>query len=384
MSSKNPISLYIHWPFCLKKCPYCDFNSHVSYDIDQELWLKSLKQEMRFYKDQTDGRLMKTIFFGGGTPSLMEPFVVEGLIDEAASLWNFANDIEISMEANPTSSEAENFKAYKQAGVNRLSIGVQSLKDKDLQFLGREHSALEAKQVIELAANIFDNYSFDLIYARPDQSLKGWEAELKEALNLNPHHISLYQLTIEKGTQFYTQHLRGDFEIPEEGLASDLYEMTIEMLDDKGFEHYEISNFAKHDKQAKHNIVYWQYDDYLGIGPGAHGRYSKDGVKYATQTHKNPASWLNLIQAQGSGLKNVESLEQEDIIKETLMMGLRLKQGIHLGNFYDKTNVKLLDVLDHSKVQALQNNGDLESNHTYFRLSKQGRMRLNLILEYLL
>ena len=379
-----PLSLYIHWPFCLKKCPYCDFNSHVVNEIDQEQWLDAFRRDMRSYAKQTGGRPLKTIFFGGGTPSLMEPFVVEGIIEEARTIWKFDNDIEISLEANPTSSEAENFKDYRLAGVNRLSIGVQSLNDDDLSFLGREHSADEARKTIELAKTLYDNVSFDLIYARPDQDLKSWGQELEQALLLDPEHISLYQLTIEQGTQFFTQYQRGDFQIPDDDLSSDLYEFTIDQLAQKGFEHYEISNFAKLGRQARHNLVYWQYDDYLGIGPGAHGRYRiGDDKRYATVAHKKPEAWLSLVDMQGHGLKTRDVIADIDAFKEMLMMGARLKQGVAFDDFACKTGILFRDVIKKETLFPLVENNDLEMSDDFFRLSKQGRMRLNLILEYL-
>lgn len=383
--SKRSLGVYVHWPFCRKKCPYCDFNSHVRDEIDQRVWLDSFRDELTSYKEKTGGRPVHSIYFGGGTPSLMAPFVVEGVIDIIQDIWRVDEACEITLEANPTSSEGEKFKAFKQAGVNRLSVGVQAFNDADLQFLGREHSVLEAQNVIDLARSIFPKYSFDLIYARPEQTIKAWEEELLRALEFSVGHISLYQLTIEQGTQFYNAYNRGDFEIPDDDLSTDLYEMTDDILKEHGFSHYEISNFAKEGHQSRHNLGYWRYEDYIGVGAGAHGRFKDyQGVKYATRAHKAPEIYLDLVRAQGSGIKVVEDISSRDQFIELLMMGLRLEAGIDLLYICQETGRELFDWINKPHFQMLIDEGYLFEIKDKIQLTRDGRLRLNMVLSYLL
>ncbi len=383
--SKRSLGVYVHWPFCRKKCPYCDFNSHVRDEIDQHVWLDSFRDELTSYKEKTGGRPVHSIYFGGGTPSLMAPFVVEGVIDIIQDIWRVDEACEITLEANPTSSEGEKFKAFKQAGVNRLSVGVQAFNDADLQFLGREHSVLEAQNVIDLARSIFPKYSFDLIYARPEQTIKAWEEELLRALEFSVGHISLYQLTIEQGTQFYNAYNRGDFEIPDDDLSTDLYEMTDDILKEHGFSHYEISNFAKEGHQSRHNLGYWRYEDYIGVGAGAHGRFKDyQGVKYATRAHKAPEIYLDLVRAQGSGVKVVEDISSRDQFIELLMMGLRLEAGIDLLYICQETGRELFDWINKPHFQMLIDEGYLFEIKDKIQLTRDGRLRLNMVLSYLL
>jgi len=276
--------VYIHWPFCKSKCPYCDFNSHVSDSVDHNAWAKSYAHEIDHVASMTGQREVTSIFFGGGTPSLMKPQTVEHILNHLCTVWNVSKDIEITLEANPTSIEADKFSDFKAAGINRVSVGVQSLRDSDLKFLGREHSAKEAIGAIKIANDIFERVSFDLIYARPEQTIESWREELTEALEYANGHLSLYQLTIEQGTPFYAMEARGDFRIPEADQAGEFYEVTQEILNAAGLPAYEISNHAAKGQESAHNLTYWRYGDYAGIGPGAHGRLTLDAKKYATRT----------------------------------------------------------------------------------------------------
>ncbi|MBU0858346.1 MAG: radical SAM family heme chaperone HemW [Alphaproteobacteria bacterium] len=323
--------IYVHWPFCASKCPYCDFNSHVREKIDEDAWREAYLREMRHYAQLTPGRMVDSIFFGGGTPSLMSAQTTQAIIDEVVKCWHVKNDIEITLEANPTSVEAEKFKAFRQAGVNRVSLGIQALNDPDLKFLGRQHNAAEAVAAIKIAASTFDRFSFDLIYARPQHTVEAWQAELNEALNYAVGHLSLYQLTIEPGTPFHTQHARGDFTIPNEDEGAALYEVTQSVLSDRGMPAYEVSNHARPGEESRHNLVYWRYGDYVGIGPGAHGRLTLDGVKHATRAHRAPEIWLERVQGGGHGAHPHETVAHNERLTEALMMGLRLQEGVPLG-----------------------------------------------------
>ncbi|MGL4371552.1 MAG: radical SAM family heme chaperone HemW, partial [Alphaproteobacteria bacterium] len=316
-----PFGLYIHWPFCLSKCPYCDFNSHVRSQVDQSRFREALRQEMRWMAtwmqthadpNAPDIFHLKSIFFGGGTPSLMLPETVQALIEEAKNLWPFEDDIEITLEANPTSVEAEKFAQFREGGVNRLSLGIQSLRAEQLAFLGRHHTPAQSHQALHLASTLFPRFSFDLIYALPTQTPQAWEEELEEALRLyKPRHLSLYQLTYEPGTPFYTRFQRGDLKEPEEETAIALFEITQQLTKNKGLEAYEISNYANPGEASVHNLGYWRGRPYVGIGPGAHGRL-KEGLKtWALQTHKTPEKWLAQVEAVGQGVSELAPLEPE-------------------------------------------------------------------------
>lgn len=376
--------IYVHWPFCASKCPYCDFNSHVSDSIDHEAWRKSYKAEIEYYANLTKGRTVTSIFFGGGTPSLMEPATAALVIDEIQRNWRISNDCEITLEANPTSVEINKFRAFHSAGINRVSLGVQSLREDDLKFLGRRHDAAEARRAIEDAANTFNRYSYDLIYARPGQSVDAWKAELKEALSIAGDHLSLYQLTIEKGTPFYIQHERGDFKIPEEELAGDLYEATQEVLEDAGMPAYEVSNHAKPGQESHHNLTYWRYTDYVGIGPGAHGRLTLDGVKQATRGHRAPDIWLDRVAQAGHGGHEFEPLSSRERFVECLMMGMRLQEGIPLSRLEEEGGAPFQTLIEQSKIKALQGEGLLLFDGEIMRPTKAGLQRLNGMLSYLL
>jgi oxygen-independent coproporphyrinogen-3 oxidase len=313
-SMTRPFGLYIHWPFCVSKCPYCDFNSHVSNTVDHDQWRTAFVQELDRVFAESKGHRISSIFFGGGTPSLMQAQTVEAILDRAQALWGFTDGVEITLEANPTTVESHTFRDFRQAGVNRLSIGIQSLEEEVLKFLGRAHNMSEARTALELAAKSFDRYSFDLIYARPDQTLAGWEAELREALTLSAGHLSLYQLTIEPGTDF---HKRGIAPIDED-LGADMYDLTQEIMEEAGLPAYEISNHAKPGQESRHNLVYWQGDEYIGLGPGAHSRFQNQAIH---QIYK-PDLWLKAIAEKQSGEQKRRALKTDERIIELILMGM--------------------------------------------------------------
>jgi len=376
--------VYVHWPYCAAKCPYCDFNSHVNDSIDHEAWHLAYLREIEYYASLTEARTVTSIFFGGGTPSLMVPETVEAVISCIAGCWTLSDDVEITLEANPTSVEANKFMSFREAGVNRVSLGVQSFNDHDLQFLGRKHSAEDAKRAIDIAANIFDRYSFDLIYARPEQTMVEWEKELKEALKFAKDHMSLYQLTIERGTPFYMQHKRGEFVTPDENLSADLFELTQKIMDDVCMPAYEVSNHASHGQESRHNMTYWRYGDYVGIGPGAHGRLTIDGTKKATRGHRAPDIWLKNVKDKGWGGHPFEDVTPDQKFTEALMMGLRLYEGVPLSRLEKAAGRPLPDVLDIDKVRRLRDEGMLEANDNCIQVTQAGMLRLNSILDYLL
>ncbi|WP_158965084.1 radical SAM family heme chaperone HemW [Chachezhania sediminis] len=327
-SVEGGFGLYVHWPFCAAKCPYCDFNSHVAKVVDHRAWVESYLSEIKRISSETGPRVLNTIFFGGGTPSLMEPETVAAVIDAARAAWLPANDMEITLEANPGSVEAGRFAAFRQAGVNRVSLGVQALHDPDLRRLGRIHSVAEARTAFDIARNTFDRVSFDLIYARQDQSREDWRRELTEALSMTADHLSLYQLTVEDGTVFGARaaagHLRG---LPDEDLGADLYQITQDLCEARGLPAYEVSNHAVPGSESRHNLIYWHAGDWAGIGPGAHGRLTINGQRFATETAKAPAKWLKDVHT-GSGYSDQTTISGNDQADEYLIMGLRLTEGI--------------------------------------------------------
>ncbi|MEO6394522.1 MAG: radical SAM family heme chaperone HemW [Devosia sp.] len=326
--------VYVHWPFCAAKCPYCDFNSHVHRgEFDEQRYVAAYAREIAHYAALTKGREVKSIFFGGGTPSLMAPGSVEAILNEIGKHWNIAPKAEITLEANPTSVEAERFKGYRSAGVNRVSLGVQSLREAPLAELGRRHSVDEAIAAVRLAQSIFPRTSFDLIYARPRQTLDEWQDELTEALWLAQGHLSLYQLTIEMGTRFYDLFNAGKLKMPDEDLSADFYEMTQEMTQRAGLPAYEISNHARPGQESVHNLIYWRYGEYAGVGPGAHGRLLLDGKRHATAAEKLPFEWEKKVVARGHGLVTDDILTWEEEGDELLVMGLRLREGIDPDRF---------------------------------------------------
>ena len=380
----SQFGIYVHWPFCAAKCPYCDFNSHVADTIDHDAWRKAYAREIHAYGRLTKGRTVTSVFFGGGTPSLMEPATAQVVIDEIAKHWNISNDCEITLEANPTSVETDKFRAFRSAGINRVSMGVQSLIEQDLSFLGRKHDTAQAKAAIETARKVFDRYSFDLIYARPGQSAAAWEAELREAIRIAGDHLSVYQLTIEKGTPFYMQHERGEFRIPDEELAGDLYEVTQAVLEEAGMPAYEVSNHAREGQESRHNQTYWRYTDYVGIGPGAHGRLTLDGHKQATRGHRVPEIWMKRVEDHAHGSHDFEILTRNDRFTECLMMGLRLREGIPVSRLESEGGKALGQLIDPAKIKALQGEGLLEFDGRTLKATKEGLQRLNGVLSYLL
>jgi putative oxygen-independent coproporphyrinogen III oxidase len=378
------LALYIHWPFCKSKCPYCDFNSHVRDAIDQRRWRDALLAELDHAAAETAGRRIGTIFFGGGTPSLMDPATVAALIARAAGRWGLADDVEITLEANPTSVEAARFAALAEAGVNRLSLGVQALDDRALRFLGRGHDAAEARAAIELARRHFARYSFDLIYARPGQSEAAWLAELDRALALAGDHLSLYQLTIEPGTAFATAFARGDFALPDDELAGALFEATQARLEAAGLPAYEISNHASPGGESRHNLVYWRGQDYAGIGPGAHGRLTLGGEAVAIRRHRAPETWLAAVEAAGEGCAERLALAPAERRRELLMMGLRLAEGVDRGRFRAAAGIELETALDPARLGDLVAGGFIALDAQGLRATASGRQRLNAVLAALL
>lgn len=376
--------IYVHWPFCAAKCPYCDFNSHVAETIDHQAWRTAYAREIHHYGRLTKGRTVTSVFFGGGTPSLMEPATAQVVIDEIAKHWAISSDCEITLEANPTSVETEKFKAFRAAGINRVSMGVQSLNESDLSFLGRKHDAGQARAAIESARTVFDRYSFDLIYARPNQTAEAWEKELREAITLAGDHLSVYQLTIEKGTPFYMQHERGDFKIPDEELAGDLYEVTQAVLEEAGMPAYEISNHARAGGESRHNMTYWRYTDYVGIGPGAHGRLTLDGRKHGTRGHRAPEIWMQKVMDHAHGSHDFEILTCNDRFTECLMMGLRLTEGVPVARLEKEGGKPFAELIAPGKIKALQGEGLLEFDGVTIKATQAGLQRLNGVLSYLL
>ncbi|HEY4983018.1 MAG TPA: radical SAM family heme chaperone HemW [Pseudolabrys sp.] len=361
-------AVYVHWPFCLSKCPYCDFNSHVRHGrVDEARYVRAFESEIAAAAARVPGRTVSTIFFGGGTPSLMQPASVQAILDAIGKHWTVAPDVEVTLEANPTSVEATRFRGYRAAGVNRVSLGVQALDDTALKELGRLHTAQEALDAVAVARSIFDRYSFDLIYARPRQTLEAWSAELKRAIAEAAEHLSLYQLTIEPGTPFFGLHKAGKLAVPDEDLGRDLYDLTGSICTDAGLPAYEISNHARPGAECRHNLVYWRGHEYAGIGPGAHGRLNIDGRRYATETEKKPEAWLQRVEANGHGLIVDEKLAPGEVADEFLLMGLRLAEGI------DPTRYSALAgrTLDPVQISFLREGGTVET-------TENGRLRVTL------
>jgi len=376
----SPFAVYIHWPFCKAKCPYCDFNSHVRATIDQDAWRRALLAEIDHYAAETAGRVVSSVFFGGGTPSLMAPATAAALINRIAERWILPGDAEITLEANPTSVEAERFRDFRAAGINRASLGVQALDPAALSFLGRSHSVDEAIAAIELARRHFPRFSFDLIYARPGQEPAQWDAELKRALTLAGDHLSLYQLTIEPGTAFHTAHARGDFAVPDDDRAGALYELTQERLNEAGLPAYEISNHARPGGESRHNLVYWRYGDYVGVGPGAHGRLTLDGAKIATRQLRAPETWLAAVAKHGEGTDERVPICDRERLEEMLMMGLRLGEALPRARFRRECGAEPEAVLDPVRLERLVDGGFLMLDGVGLRATEAGRQRLNAVL----
>jgi oxygen-independent coproporphyrinogen-3 oxidase len=379
-----PLGVYVHWPFCKSKCPYCDFNSHVRDGIEHTRWRRALLAELEHAAREAPNRRVETMFFGGGTPSLMEPETVGALIARTRQLWDSAPDIEITLEANPTSVEAAKFAALAEAGVNRLSLGVQALDPAALRFLGREHSADEAIAAITTARAHFARTSFDLIYARPGQTPEAWLAELERALALAGEHLSLYQLTIERGTRFFAEHQRGGFVLPDEDEAARMFELTQARLEAAGLPAYEISNHARAGAACRHNLIYWHYQDHVGVGPGAHGRFAEGDTKCATRRQSGPENWLAQVEEQGHGTVERSVVAGQDRVEEALMMGLRLAEGIDRALFASVAGADPVEALGEARLAPLVDAGFLEIDRSHFKATAAGRQRLNALLERLI
>lgn len=371
--------IYVHWPYCAAKCPYCDFNSHVAAQIDHRRWLSAYLIEIERYFSLVGPRLLRSVFLGGGTPSLMDPETVAGVVAAIRARWPTANDLEITLEANPGSVEAGRFRAFRDAGVNRVSLGLQALNDADLRRLGRIHTAAEGLEALEVARAAFDRVSFDLIYARQNQTLAAWRDELGRALVLGPDHLSLYQLTVEPGTAFAERLARGGLRgLPDEDRAADLWDLTQEMTTSAGLPPYETSNHARPGAESVHNRIYWQSGDWLGIGPGAHGRVTLDGRRHATEAVRAPQAWLEAVERHGTGEALDSVLTQEDQAEEFLMMGLRLSEGIDLARWNRLSDHRPLP------VAPLLDEGLVAITDGRLRLSPAGRPVLNAVLRALL
>lgn len=378
----QPLALYVHWPWCLAKCPYCDFNSRAAdpANLPDQAYRDAITAELSHYASLTNGRMLSSIFFGGGTPSLMSPDTTAHIITTAQRLWGLDSACEITLEANPTSVEAAKFRAFREAGVNRVSIGVQALNDADLQALGREHSHTEAQRAVDIAGAIFDRYTFDLIYARPGQSLLDWEGELTRGLRMAGDHISLYQLTVEPGTDFFRQRVAE----ADEDLAADLYQLTQELTQDSGLAAYEISNHARPGSESRHNLTYWTGGDYVGVGPGAHGRITSAKGVAATHQIADPARWLDAVFTQGHGTAKTRLLSATERATERLLAGLRLTNGLDRRQFQADLGFDIRDVLDPIGLDILSEGGLVTLNADTLKVSDAGRLTLNAILERLL
>tara|TARA_Y100000389_G_scaffold66138_1_gene62242 strand:- start:1626 stop:2780 length:1155 start_codon:yes stop_codon:yes gene_type:complete len=374
------LHLYIHYPFCLSKCPYCDFNSHTKNNIEEKIFLNAYFKEIEFFAQKIGKRSIKTIFFGGGTPSLMSPYFLEQIIDKISNLWQIDDVCEITLEANPTSFEAEKFQDFKNIAINRISLGIQSLNDPDLKFLGRNHSAKEALEVIKTTGKIFDNFSFDLIYSLPQQKLKNWQDELQKALDFQTKHLSLYQLTIEKGTKFYQQYRDGNFKMPKDALSAKFYEKTYEIMSKNNYINYEISNYAKKNYESLHNLAYWKSKEYLGIGAGAHSRINIDGVRNSIQMISLPEKWLEKVEKKGAGIQKQDKINKEEYFEEFLLMGLRLKNGLRNADFLFNFGKNISDLIEINKLQTLIDQNMLLCDKNQIKITQKGKLLTNSII----
>ena len=374
------LALYVHWPFCLAKCPYCDFNSHVRDRIDQGRFAGALRRELATEAARIGRRRLTSVFFGGGTPSLMDPASVAALLDDAAGYFAAADDLEITLEANPTSVEAGRLADYRAAGVNRISIGIQSLDQAALRMLGRQHSADEAVAALTVARRLFPRVSFDLMYARPGQDLAHWRAELRAALAIAADHLSLYQLTIEPATQFEALHRQGRIVLPDADTAASLYDATEEECARAGLLAYEISNYARPGQESRHNLAYWRYRDYAGIGPGAHGRVTVGGSLRATRRHRAPESWAERVERSGHGLTADDPVAAEERAREALLMGLRLAEGVGLTWFASRTGRRLEQSVDAGVLARCIEEGYLTITPERLSATREGRIRLDSLL----
>ncbi len=372
----EPLALYVHWPFCVSKCPYCDFNSHVRESVNQQVWRAALLADLRHEAALLPGRIVSSIFFGGGTPSLMPPATVAAVVAEAETLWGLAEDCEITLEANPNSVEVAAFAELAAAGVNRVSIGVQSFDPQVLEFLGRAHSGDEARRAIAAAQTYFGRASFDLIYARPGQALSDWERELGDALAFGTGHLSLYQLTIEPGTRFATLAAKGDLVIPDGDAAADLFDATQAMTRAAGLPRYEVSNHARPGEESRHNLTYWRYGDYAGVGPGAHGRR----LAQATERHKKPENFIAAVERNGHGLKVESDLPAQERATEAMLMGLRLSEGVDLARVEARSGLGRAAFVDDAAVARLAGLGLMRAEGDRLTVTDDGVLLLDSIL----
>ncbi|MBG6201233.1 oxygen-independent coproporphyrinogen-3 oxidase [Labrenzia sp. EL_13] len=377
-TSDAGFGIYIHWPFCAAKCPYCDFNSHVRHQpVDQERFAAAFERELSYFADLTRNKPVQSIFLGGGTPSLMDPATVDRLLKAVSDRWSLDENVEITLEANPTSVEANRFKGYRAAGVNRVSLGVQSLHDTDLKLLGRLHDAATARSAIEIARETFPRLSFDLIYARPGQTPSDWALELEQAISLAADHLSLYQLTIEEGTPFFALHKAGKLKTPDPELGAEFFEMTQEVTEQAGLPAYEVSNHARPGAECRHNLVYWRYGDYVGIGPGAHGRLTVGANRMATATERHPETWLENVENLGQGLIENAGLNEEEQGDEFLLMGLRLTEGIDLLRYRSFSHRSV----DPRRIKALLEHGMIEEiGENRVRATREGFFVLDAVV----
>jgi putative oxygen-independent coproporphyrinogen III oxidase len=383
VSAAEPLAVYIHWPFCRSKCPYCDFNSHIRDRVDTARWQRALLADLDHHAELVPEREVGSVFFGGGTPSLMPPETVAALLDRVRERWTVTRDIEVTLEANPNSAEAARFRAFAAAGVNRLSLGVQALDPAALRMLGRAHDRSEAIVAIERARASFARFSFDLIYARPGQSVAAWRHELDEALMLAGDHLSLYQLTIEPGTAFATLHRRGELVVPAEEDAAALFETTQDRLAVWGLPAYEISNHARPGAECRHNLTYWRYQDYVGIGPGAHGRLTAGGAKYATRQARMPERWLTAVERTGTGTEDMVAIDRDSAVEEMLMMGLRLTEGVARARL-EAAAGRDVEAIFGDTLAPLVEGGFLTLDRDRLAATAAGRQRLNAVLAALL
>ena len=378
------IGIYIHWPFCASKCQYCDFNVHVWDAIDHADWCAAYVKTIAHYAERVPGRRVASVFFGGGTPSLMQPSTIQSILETIEQHWDVDPNVEITLEANPTSVETEKFKAFRSAGVNRVSLGVQALNDADLKFLGRKHDLAQALAAIETAGQLFERFSFDLIYARPGQTMAAWQAELEYALRLQRGHLSLYQLTIERSTPFYLDHAQGKFVMPDDGVAADFYNLTQDITEQSGLPAYEVSNHAQAGHESVHNLIYWQYGDYIGIGPGAHGRLTINGKKYATREHAAPDIWMQRVREQGFGYNPFVHVPPTERFAEALMMGLRLPGGVSVAKLEAEGQCSFDALIDLSRMETAIAQGWMAYDQSHLILTREGMLRLNALLPFLL
>ena len=381
-TNNNDLALYIHYPFCESKCPYCDFNSHVSNNIDYQSFTDAYLKEIAYFKDILGKRRITTIFFGGGTPSLMPLDMIEKILAAISKNFTLDKNVEISLEANPSSFETQKFKAIKALGVNRLSVGIQSFTQKNLQFLGRKHNAIEAINAVKSASEIFDNFSFDLMYCLPDQKIEDWLEELKYALSFNTKHLSVYQLTIEKGTNFYQSFMKKEFLMPNEDLSYDFFTKTHELMAKNGFNNYEISNFAKPDFECRHNLNYWQGVDYLGIGAGAHSRlYLKDEkLKSAIVNFHAPEKWKSSIFERNEAIQNIEKVANQELLEEVLLTGLRLEKGLEEKTLTRIFGKKITEIFDCKKLKKLEEQNLILIENEAIKIHSKQKVIANLII----